>query len=144
LAVTPRAYLIPVGMDVLRSPTGDTLATREWRVFDQALPIPFPIGNTDIGTAGFIPINDTLSGAYGEMRRFTSMRAYPTEAFASLDEATIAANTRLIARSVWNTQWLLIIPGGTLLFDPDKGIDNFINSVTDIRLLMMTYSYSGN
>ena len=144
LSVTPRVYLVPVGMDVLRSPTGNTLATREWRVFDQALPIPFPIGNTDIGSASFIPINDTLSGAYGEMRRFASMRAYPTEAFASLDDATIAANTRLVARSVWNTEWLLIIPGGTLLFDQNRGIDNFVNSVNDVRLLIMTYSYAGN
>ncbi len=144
LSVTPRVYLIPVGMDVLRSPTSDTLATREWRIFDQALPVPFPIGNTDLGNANFIPINDTLSGAYGEMRRFASMRAYPTEAFAGLDDAQIAANTRLVGRSVWNTQWMLIIPGGTLLFDQNRGLDNFINSVTDIRLLLMTYSYSGN
>jgi len=144
LSVTPRVYLIPVGMDVLRSPTGNTLATREYRIFDQALPIPFPIGNSDLGSAGWIPINDTLSGGYGEVRRFSSMRAYPTEAFAGLDEAQIAANTRLVGRSVWNTQWLLIIPGGTLLFDPNRGLDGFINSVTDIRLLLMTYSYAGN
>ena len=144
LSVTPRVYLIPVGMDVLRSPTGNTLATRQWRIFDQALPIPFPIGDSDIGAAGFLPINDTLSGAYGEVRRFSSMRAYPTEAFADLDTATIAANTRLVGRSAWNTEWLLIIPGGTLLFDPNKGIDSFINSVSDIRLLIMSYSYAGN
>lgn len=144
LSKTPRVYLIPVGTDVLRSPTGNTLETREWRIFDQALPVPFPIGQSDLGNAGWIPMNDSLSGAYGEMRRFSSMRAYPTEAFPDLDTATIAANTRLIGRSVWNTRWMLIVPGGTLLFDPNKGIDQFINSVADIRLLLMTYSYSGN
>jgi hypothetical protein len=142
LSQTPRVYLFPVGMDVLRSPTGDTMATRQWRVFDQALPIPFPISSSDLGNAGWIPINDTLSGAYGEMRRFASLRAYAdTGSYAASD---ITVSTRLVARSVWNTQWMLIIPGGTLLYDPNRGIDQFINSVTDIKLLLMTYSYAGN
>ena len=43
LSTTPRIYLIPVGADVMRSPT-DGLTTREWRVVDQALPVPFPLG----------------------------------------------------------------------------------------------------
>jgi hypothetical protein len=53
-------------------------------------------------------------------------------------------DTRLIGRSVWNTQWLLIIPGGTLLADPDAGLDRFIDDVTDIKLFFQTYAYSGN
>jgi len=61
----------------------------------------------------------------------------------------------LICRSVWNTRWLLIIPGGTLHSDPYEGIQRFIygsivngqrtsNGVSDIKLFFQTYSYSGN
>jgi len=57
-------------------------------------------------------------------------------------------DSRLVGRSVWNTRWLLIIPGQNLLYDPDEGIETFIhgapipgsdertgNGVTDIKLL---------
>ena len=65
-------------------------------------------------------------------------------------------NSRLIGRSVWNSQWIVIIPGGTLLSDADEGIERFINGrllpsgardgngVRDIKLYFQTYSYSGN
>jgi hypothetical protein len=49
-----------------------------------------------------------------------------------------------VGRSAWNTQWLLIIPGATLLDDPKKGLDAFVKNVTDIRLVLQTYAYSGN
>ena len=39
---------------------------------------------------------------------------------------------------------MLIIPGGTFLFNPDQGLDTFINSVSDIKIFFQTYSYSGN
>jgi hypothetical protein len=57
---------------------------------------------------------------------------------------------------VWNSRWLLIIPGRTLNgSDPRAGLDQFINGrlvgsvrdgngVSDIRLLIDSYSYSGN
>jgi hypothetical protein len=45
---------------------------------------------------------------------------------------------------VWNSEWMLIIPGGTLLFNPNQGLDTFINSVGDIRIFFQSYSYSGN
>jgi len=38
----------------------------------------------------------------------------------------------------------LIIPGKTLLADPNQGLQRFINSVKDIHLYFVTYSYSGN
>ena len=53
-------------------------------------------------------------------------------------------DTRLVGRSVWNSQWLLIIPGGTLLADPAAGLNAFINNVEDIKLFFQTYAYSGN
>ena len=65
-------------------------------------------------------------------------------------------DTRLIGRSVWNTRWLLIIPGGTLNNDRNEGIQRFINGglrldgtrdgngVSDIKIFFQTYAYSGN
>ena len=51
-------------------------------------------------------------------------------------------NRRLIGRSIWNSQWKLIIPGTTLLSDPNQGLDRFIQSVKDIKLYFITYSYA--
>ena len=56
----------------------------------------------------------------------------------------MTTDSRLIGRSVWNTQWLLIIPGGTLLADPEAGLDEFVDNVTDIKLFFQTHAYSGN
>lgn len=154
LSNTPRVYLLPVGMDVMRSPTGDTLATREWRVVDQKLPAPFPVGASDLSNPDWIPANDSLSDTYGDIRRFSSYRAYHDSGEYVASES--ASDTRLIGRSVWNTDWMLVIPGGTLYFDPDEGLNRLIqgqevsvgqrdgNGITDIKLHFQTYGFSGN
>jgi hypothetical protein len=54
------------------------------------------------------------------------------------------ANSRLIGRSVWNSQWKLVIPGRELLANPQEGLDRFRQTVKDIKLHFVTYSYSGN
>jgi hypothetical protein len=53
-------------------------------------------------------------------------------------------NSRLIGRSVWNSKWKLVIPGQTLLNNPSDGLDRFIQSVKDVKLHIVSYSYSGN
>lgn len=141
LSLTPRVYLIPVGMDIMRSPSGDNLSTRQWRVMDQVLPEPFPISANQINNPDFIPIADGLGGSFIDIRRFAGLRAYHDSGF---NESQMSQDSRLIGRSVWNTQWMLIIPGGTLLNDPNAGLKGFIDSVSDIKLLFRTYSYSGN
>ena len=50
----------------------------------------------------------------------------------------------MIGRSAWNSRWKLIIPGNTLLNDPDEGLERLIKTVRDIKLHFVTYSYSGN
>lgn len=142
LSNTPRVYLVPVGADVLRSPSAGDFATREWKVVDQKLPAPFSIGSSDLSNKGWIPMNDSLSDSLEGIRRFSSFRAYRDSDYFTSSETT--SDSRLIGRSVWNTQWMLIIPGGTLLYDPSAGLEEFINSVTDIKLFFQTYAYSGN
>jgi len=142
LANNPRVYLIPVGNDVLRAPGGDSSYLREFTILDQALPVPMPIMSTDISRDDWIPLFDTFSSQYAAIRRFTALRAYNDAGDYTPDDATYS--TRLIGRSVWNSRWLLIIPGSTLLADKDRGIQNFLDSVTDIKIFFETYSYSGN
>lgn len=153
LSTTPRVYLVPVGLDIMRAPDDVNLSTREFDVVDQAIPIPFPIGTSDLTSPSWIP-TDNLDGPIGEIRRFGRFRAYHDDGFELGD---FTKDSRLVGRSVWNTKWLLIIPGGTFLNDPNTGLDTFIsgqlipgtqtrdgNGNTDIQFLFETYGYSGN
>src|SRR5581483_9058127 len=142
LSTTPRIYLIPVGADVMRSPT-DGLTIREWHVVDQALPVPFPLGVSAEAAPNYIPINDSLSGTMESIRQFSSFLGY-TDQSPLIDPTQVTTSTRLIGRSVWNTEWMLIIPGGTLLADPNQGLRTFIHSVSDIKIFFQTYAYSGD
>lgn len=140
LSNTPRVYLVPAGNDFMRSPSGN-LATREWSIIDQKIPVPFPIGAAQLSSAEWLPMNN-LSDEFGDIRRFSSFRAYHDP--GSFTPAETSSDTRLIGRSVWNSKWMLIIPGGTLLNDANAGLDTFINSVKDIKVFFQTYAYSGN
>jgi hypothetical protein len=140
LSLTPRVYLIPVGEDVLRSPSATYGLTREFDVVDQLLPVPYVNPNA-LQDPNWIPINDTLDGNLADIRKFASFRAYHDGGFTT-DQMTYSS--RLIGRSVWNTKWLLIIPAGTLYYDRGVALSTFINGVSDIKLYFQTYSYSGN
>lgn len=151
---TPRVYLVPVGMDVMRSPGQGEPHVREWRVLDQALPVPFPLSGGELNNPSWIPINDTLSEDFAALRRFGRFRAFHDS--GSFNAAETISDSRLIGRSVWNTRWLLIIPAGTLHTDRNEGIQRFINGallgngsrdgngVSDIKVFFQTYAYSGN
>lgn len=153
LANEPRVYLIPVGEDVMRTPTGDHDELRHWNVIDQVIPLPYNVGGTDIDGADWVPVYDSLSETIGRARRFASLRAYHDR--GQFVEEETHNNGRLIGRSVWNTHWELIIPGGTLLNDPDEGIQRFIygakdetgkrdgRGIKDIKIFFQTYSVWG-
>ena len=100
-----------------------------------ALVAGFAMGRVTAGGStqeSSVEVEETTIPQYGDS---AARDAYTT--------AETTTNSRLIGRSVWNTEWLLIIPGGTLLFDPDTGLDTFLNEVTDIKLFFQTYSYTG-
>jgi hypothetical protein len=142
MSVTPRVYLVPVGADVLRAQDGNDFETRMWRVIDQKIPVPFPIGSAEMKNSAYRPAFDSLGGSMAEIRKYSSFRAYHDSGAFSEREAV--TDSRLIGRSVWNSEWMLVIPGGTLLNDPRLGLETFINSVGDIKLFFQTYAYSGN
>ena len=144
LPATPRLYLIPTGTDVMSIPTSPNPSlVRLWKVLDQRIPVPFPATTAALESANFIPLTDTLDGRLGDPRQFSMFRAYHDGGDAvNADE--LVSDSRLIGRSVWNTQWLIIIPGRILNADPNVGLDRFIDQVSDIKLVFETYSYSGN
>ncbi|MHC1765847.1 MAG: hypothetical protein AB9869_16375 [Verrucomicrobiia bacterium] len=151
---TPRVYLVPVGLDVMRAPSQGAPYVREWRILDQALPVPFPLGATDLNKPSWIPMNDTLSEDFAAIRRLGRFRAFHDS--GNFNPSETISDSRLIGRSVWNTRWLLIIPAGALHTDRNEGIQRFIhgalrpdgtrdgNGVSDIKVFFQTYAYSGN
>lgn len=141
LSETPRIYLVPVGSDVMMVPSDTELNVRLWDVLDQKVPVPFSVLNTDLDDSDWRPL-DTLGGTEGEIRKFSSFRAYHDSGF--FDQGEMTFDTRLVGRSVWNTRWLLIIPGSTLNADADAGLETFIENISDIKLFFQTYGFSGN
>ncbi len=157
LSATPHVYLIPVGNDIMRSPgnNGDELLS--YRVVDQVIPLPYPLGPSALDEPDWTSIYNAYTG-YGEplatIRRYPSLRAYYDQ---SADDDAMLSNTRLVGRSVWNTRWLLIIPAGTLNADRTFALEALIRGadfnkdgtkdqpgIQDIQIGFETYSNSGN
>jgi hypothetical protein len=151
LAATPYVYLIPVGVDSMRSPPlGDVSTIRTWNVEDLAIPMPFNIGGSEFSTRKLYQSSDSLKEDLFSIRKHQAFRPISD---AGLFELVFYSdsmprfeyvNNRLIGRSVWNSHWKLVIPGRTLLADPNEGLSRFIRTVKDIKLHFQTYSYSGN
>jgi len=137
---SPRAYLVPVGNDYLRTSTSTHPVTRRWSVVEQRIPIPFTINQANLSSPSYIPTLDGVDGAFGELRRHGDFRMYHDD---DGDENTIASSGRLIGRSVWNSEWLLIIPGINLHYDSNMGLQQFADTVSDIKLYFQTYSHTG-
>ena len=153
LASTPYVYLIPVGLDAMRSPPlGDVSTLRTWQVQDVTIPMPFNVGASDFSRKNFYQTTDSLSEPLFDVRKHQAFRPVSTTAAFNADiyggggslKPSQFTNRRLIGRSVWNSKWKLVIPGDTLLNDPKEGLARFINSVKDVKLHFVTYSYSGN
>ena len=161
LATTPRVYLVPAGLDIMYVPNSSDFATREWNVVDQKIPVPLPVSQSNLRDPSWIPLRDSVNGTIADIRRYSSFRAYHNAGFTP---EQMSFDSRLVGRSVWNTRWLLIIPGGTFLADQTDGLDTFIyglksagggatdsrgnrrdgNGVSDIKLSFQTYAISGN
>jgi hypothetical protein len=153
LAATPYIYLIPCGSDSMRSPPlGDASTIRTWNVDDAAIPLPFNVGASDFSSAPFYTAADSLSEPLFAVRKHQAFRpvsttdAFTTSIYGASGalQPTQYTNRRLIGRSVWNSKWKLVIPGKSLLSDPNQGLARFINSVKDVHLYFITYSYAGN
>jgi hypothetical protein len=153
LFATPYIYLIPVGVDSMRSPPlGDVSTIRTWTVDDVTIPLPFNIGASDFSTKKLWQESDSLSEPLFGIRKHQPFRpvssagAFASDVYSSQGGLARSqfTNTRLIGRSVWNSRWKIVIPGYTLLNNPEEGMNRFIQTVKDVKLHFVTYSYSGN
>jgi hypothetical protein len=143
LAATPRVYLAPAGMDIMRYSDGLVPKTRGWNVVRQRIPVPFPINTTHLRDYAFNPAVDSLNGSFAELVRQGDFRAYPTAGGALSGSDPAYTDTQLFSRSVWNTKWILFIPAASLGSDPQAAMLRFIDTVDDIQLQLTTFSSSG-
>ncbi len=145
LSATPYAYLIPTGTDyMLAPPLGDVAVVRGWTVKDQALPLPFNLGNTAFSSNQFYNANGTLSEQPWIIRKHQAFRPVSDGALFYSSIPAEFTNSRLVGRSVWNSGWKIVIPANTLLANEQDGLNRFVASVKDIELFLRTYSTSGN
>ena len=153
MSATPYVYVIPVGLDSMRSPPlGDQGTVRTWAVEDVTIPMPFNVGASDFSAKKYWQSSDSLQEPLYALRKHQAFRPVPS---ATLFTANIYGsngslqrsqftNSRLVGRSVWNNRWKLVVPGTLLLNNPEDGLDRFIRTVKDIKLHVVSYSYSGN
>jgi hypothetical protein len=145
LAATPYLYVIPVGYDKMQAPPlGNTGVIRSWSVADQALPLPFNLGATAFNTGSYFNASGTLTEKPWTIRMHQAFRPVDDPSYFYGGIPREFTNTRLVARSAWNTGWKIVIPANTLHNDPQTGLDRFTASVSDIELFLRTYSHSGN
>ncbi len=145
LGATPYVYLIPSGLDTMRTPPlGDGQTLRSWSIQDYAMPLPFDLGSLEPSNEAVQQSTDSLRTNFRSPRRHPAFRATNREDFFYTDFAADYTSSRLVGRSAWNSNWKLVIPAKGLLADEQEGIARFIRSVKDIKLHLKTYSYSGN
>jgi len=125
-------------------PLGDTAVVRTWAVKDQAMPLPFNLGQDVFSANVFFTPQGTVNEQFWITRKHQAFRPVSDPAFFYSSMPAEFTNSRLVGRSVWNTKWKLVIPANTLLNAEQDGLDRFVRTVTDIRLFFRTYSNSGN
>ena len=110
------------------------------------------IGGSEFSSAQLYQSGDSLSEEPFVIRKHQAFR--PVSSASVFDPSIYSGaggltrsqwtNNRLIGRSVWNSKWKIVIPGETLLNNPDEGLERLLRTLTDIKLHFVTYSYSGN
>ena len=132
-------------------PLGDASGVRSWVVQDVAVPMPFNIGASDLNSKKLWQSPDSLSEELFTIRKHQAFRAVSSAALFKDNAGMVPdnyTNTRLIGRSVWNSKWKLVIPGRSLLNDPDEGLDRLYRPLTTSdslpNLLVLIIDIYGN
>ncbi len=134
--VEPNIYLVPVGLDYMRSPAGTDRALLSWNVIDQVLPLPYTVGSDELDATDWIA---TFSGLDGTSDSTATIRRHST-----LRGGSDFKSTRLVGRSVWNDRWLIVIPASAIDADREKAMKLIEAGVKDIKLGIKAYSRQGN
>jgi hypothetical protein len=134
--VEPNIYLVPVGIDYMRSPAGTDRAVLGWNVVDQVLPLPYTVGSTELDAQDWI---STFSGLDGTSDATATIRRHST-----LRAGADFKSTRLVGRSAWNDRWLVVIPASAIDADREKAMKLIEAGVKDIKIGIKAYSRQGN
>jgi len=151
-------YFLPIGESILRENTNLPIlddTPRAWAAIDQYLPVPPPIAiDTTVTAPDYNPWVSTAqsNGNYlNAIKRFIESEA---QILTGDPTQQLVLNTDRAGRSAWNSEWLLVVPGGqfTNSGNPDTIRDRlgvFINGadgdptsdtgLTDIQLVMEAY-----
>lgn len=155
MTTTPLVYLFAAGSDIMRSPTGGRGDVRVWKIYEQLIPVPFPLSAGDLASEDYlIPRVNPLTGIsdFGVRRRFRLVDAIDADAFEGFDPANpsqAGVASDLVGRSVWNSRWTLVIPAGSLLADRQEALRQFVYGadgevgITDIKLGFESYGFAG-
>ena len=145
LSASPDAYVIPCGIDSMWAPTADG-SLRSWTVQDQAIPLPYDLGGTQLSSGRYFSATGSLNEQPWITRKHEAFRAIedPTPFVGRIPWEYTSA--RLVGRSVWNSRWKIVIPASSLGREElaDENLKRFTRSVDDIQLFLRTYSHSGN
>jgi hypothetical protein len=145
LSASPYVYLIPAGEDsMIAPPLGDSPIMRYWSVKDQAMPLPFNLGQNDFSATQFFTPQGTVNEQLWITRKHQAFRAVSDAGFFYSTLPAEFTNSRLVGRSVCNSRWKLVIPAYTLLNKEQDGLDRFTRTVQDIQVFFRSYSHSGN
>ena len=152
LSATPYIYLIPVGVDSMRSPPlGDQSEVRTWAVNDVTIPLPFNIGGSDFSTKALYQSSDSLSeplfNANTRPFRPVSSSALFSWDIYSAQEAWGRPRHQRTLRSAARSgtpAGRSSSRAGRRRQPREEGLDRFLQTVKDVRIHLVTYSYSGN
>jgi hypothetical protein len=143
LSISPRAYLVPLGNDYLRTSTSTTPVVRMWSLVEQRIPTPFVINQSSLSSPNYIPTLDGVDGSFAELRRYGDFRIYHNNGNPEADDSELVMDSRLTGRSVWNSRWMLVIPGSGLGVNPSGSLQKLTDNIDDIKLYFSTTSHQG-
>ena len=135
-SVEPNIYLVPVGLDYMRSPAGTERALLSWNVVDQVMPLPYTVGSAELDAQDWI---STFSGLDGTSDATATIRRHST-----LRAGADFKSTRLVGRSAWNDRWIVVIPASAIDADRDKAMNLIESGVKDVKIGVRAYSRQGN
>ena len=134
--VEPNIYLVPVGLDYMRSPAGTDRALLSWNVVDQVLPLPYTVGSDELDATDWIA---TFSGLDGTSDATATIRRHST-----LRAGGDFKSTRLVGRSAWNDKWIIVIPASAIDADREKAMNLIEAGVKDVKIGVRAYARQGN
>jgi hypothetical protein len=143
-----KIFLMPVGQSILTENDNQAnlkTSPRPWAVFDQYIPQPTTELKLDDPT--WSPIKTVQQGenSLNAIKRFDKVNAQTS--FVTTDEPqcdVVPCISDLAGRSAWNSEWLLVIPGGQFVLGAIDRTSSSYRALVRERLRLFIYGKGGN